>query len=395
MAGRRVKTYVDIQNDVMETLKLNTADTTALNRVKRSINKAYVEICGKKRWPFLRKSVALTHKKYINTGTVTIAAGSRSLTFSSAPAFSVEGYLIKFDAHEEIYRVSSHTAASTSAVLESQYTASSNLTAGTYKLWTDELPLPVDCQQLDEVYHQWLKRPLLPSNPQEIKQELAYFPSREGYPLYYALKHNVDPNPYSTATTTTATRASSGLVKTIVFGSDVSSTLEPGDRIKVASAGSASYNGEFVVASVSTTTITYTGLERLSETTTADTGIVVTKLGARDSHESYKSLLVYPSLNSDDITVNVDYIQNPLELEDDTDEPLLPIEDREVLSFKALEYEWNRQRNREAEADARGKAEDKIQEMWAKQADTLSRPNLSVDSQWAHNRRFPRGRRRY
>lgn len=52
-----------------------------------------------------------------------------------------------------------------------------------------------------------------------------------------------------------------------------------------------------------------------------------------DEFESdrYRQTLIYPSINSEKVILNVDYIQEVDALDDDADEPLLPIGDRGVL----------------------------------------------------------------
>lgn len=83
-----------------------------------------------------------------------------------------------------------------------------------------------------------------------------------------------------------AKRASSTTTRTIVFASSLLTTspdnhrLVAGEKITVAG-GPASYNGNFTITAISTTdnandTITYTAGSSLTETTTADTAIIVT-----------------------------------------------------------------------------------------------------------------------
>jgi len=76
----------------------------------------------------------------------------------------------------------------------------------------------------------------------------------------------------------TLTRASAGTTRTLVFKETFGGAN--GSTVIVASSGSASYNGTFTVASVTTTTvandtITYTAATSLAEATTADTAIRV------------------------------------------------------------------------------------------------------------------------
>lgn len=89
---------------------------------------------------------------------------------------------------------------------------------------------------------------------------------------------------FDTAIPASASRSSSGTTRTVVFASSVGIVGPPvddiiavGESITISGAGSASYNGTFTVASVSTTTITFTGVGSLTEGSTADTGMTVTR----------------------------------------------------------------------------------------------------------------------
>lgn len=79
----------------------------------------------------------------IETGTVSVTNNSASITFSSAPAASVAGYFFRVKDQPDIYRIATHTAASTSATLDAVYTGPTNA-AGTYRLMKLEYDLPSD-----------------------------------------------------------------------------------------------------------------------------------------------------------------------------------------------------------------------------------------------------------
>lgn len=62
------------------------------------------------------------------TGTITATEGSRTITFSDAPASSLQYWYVQFQQDATVYRIAQHTAASTSATLDSAFLDSS----GTY-----------------------------------------------------------------------------------------------------------------------------------------------------------------------------------------------------------------------------------------------------------------------
>ena len=388
MAAFTLKTFQDIYTAVVEELKIPTSDTNTLDRIKRDINMGYQDLASRQNWPWLNKFITLTHKQAIESGTASVTLNSRSVTLSSAPAISVQGYWIKFDSHDEIYKVAQHDAASTSLVLESSYTQDTNASVS-YKLWTDRIPLPVDCDETIEVSHQFRSTGLEGIGRQRFRELHARNPFMEGFPRYYSTNDYKEDTPFEGSDVdTSASRSSAGLIKTIVFSSDVSDTLEIGDRIQVKDAGDQSYNGDFVVRSVSTTTITYVGLVRLTETSTADTGISVRKLTNRSAEETFRELWVYPSIYTDrDLTLHVDYQSRAQDLENDSDEPLIPIDDRIVLVYFALSRSWVKQRNPEMAKDNERLYENKLARMEAKAGDSKDYPNIFVDRTWASFKR--------
>lgn len=119
-----------------------TADATKL---KRWLNMAQQYICGKRLWPFQLAEEIIQTVTDISTGTVAINAGSTSLTFSSGPVASVANRYIQLETSNDWYKITAHTAASTSATISPAFVGTSNLTAGTYKvrklLYTTTTPL--------------------------------------------------------------------------------------------------------------------------------------------------------------------------------------------------------------------------------------------------------------
>lgn len=116
-----------------------------LTKLKRWLNLAQQDITGRHNWEFMTAHETIQGVADITTGTVDISVDSTSLTFSSAPSASVAGYFIKFSDTNNWYKISSHTAASTSATLSQAFGGDSNISAGTYtlrKLWyTTSTPL--------------------------------------------------------------------------------------------------------------------------------------------------------------------------------------------------------------------------------------------------------------
>lgn len=128
-------TFLDLQTDVSQHCGLDLADTTNLANIKRWLNYVQQDICSRWPWSFLytRESI-VTVADYI-TGTVSINAGSTTVT-GSGTAFSaaVDGtYYMQFSTANDWYQVSTRSSG-TSITLVTPYAQTTNGTALTYTL---------------------------------------------------------------------------------------------------------------------------------------------------------------------------------------------------------------------------------------------------------------------
>lgn len=103
-------------------------------KLKSFLNMAQQDITARQNWDFMLAHEIVQTVVDITTGTVSVSAGGTTVTFSSAPAVSVTDWFIKFSSSDNWYRISDHTAASTTATLTQAYGETSNLSSGTYTL---------------------------------------------------------------------------------------------------------------------------------------------------------------------------------------------------------------------------------------------------------------------
>lgn len=160
-----------------------TADATT---IKAWINAAYKHVSGIFNWPWLLKHGTIITVADITTGTVSINAGSTSLTFSSGPAASVaNNYMIQFNSvSDDWYFISAHTAAATSATLASAFNGTSNLTAGTYVLRKVFYSGPSDLDRFVDVRQARTSARLSAIDIRTFDRYLPD-PTNTGDPLYY------------------------------------------------------------------------------------------------------------------------------------------------------------------------------------------------------------------
>lgn len=134
-----LSTTTELRNFLAEEVGDSNPSSTEQIRLLKLLNSAHLEIVGgggilnvdnKGRpsprpvlfsWALEAEPLTVTTSDPITTGTLLVTQGSTAITFSSAPADSVAGWYLQVDGTSTVYRISAHTAASTSATLDSSY----------------------------------------------------------------------------------------------------------------------------------------------------------------------------------------------------------------------------------------------------------------------------------
>lgn len=405
MAIYQVKTFQDICRSVLEELKvqhsddLTTGDLKAINRIKRLVNRVYMnEVVPYEEWKWLYDNIDITHQAKITTGTATVASFNTTVTLTTAPAYSVRGYYFKVSGYSEKYRIAQHTANSTTLVLESQYTGTSNSAAG-YEIWTDAVLMPSTCRDTLEIHHDFQSQPLTGHGLQKFRKMAALCPDLEGRPSFYTTTDWIDPVPYAEVTDipNPSFRSSDGFVKSLVFNSDVSSYVEIGDWIEVADSGQFQYNGRYVISNITTTnntndTIQYSTPDNFYESGASDSfrAWVIT---SERVVERQRQILIHPAKSTKKTTLHIDFIRMVVPLENNDDEPLMPIEDRDVLVYGTLMHAWRSIGRNKEEADTNASLYDrKLSKMQGKLDDTTDFPQLVVSRGYLKSKRRSSGR---
>lgn len=105
-----------------------SADAT---RLGRWINRAQDNICLAWNWPFNRQLDIIQTVPDYSTGTINVTSNTATVTFSSGPSDSLTNRFIKFDSLSDWYQITSHTAGSTTAVINPTY-AGATLTGSAF-----------------------------------------------------------------------------------------------------------------------------------------------------------------------------------------------------------------------------------------------------------------------
>lgn len=96
-------------------------------------------------WLWLKKDPpgVLTLNPVVEAGTINVANNSASITFSSAPALSMQGRFFKVATHPDIFRIAAHTGGNTAATLDGPYTGPT-ATAAAFRCMQLEYTLAAD-----------------------------------------------------------------------------------------------------------------------------------------------------------------------------------------------------------------------------------------------------------
>lgn len=113
-------TFLQLQQDLGAQVGLDPTVSANATLLKRWINKAQQRVLRAFEWPFNRCSsplVVQTVPDY-TTGTVATSLGGTTITFSVAPTVSFTGRYIQTVSSKDWYRITAHTANTTTATIE-------------------------------------------------------------------------------------------------------------------------------------------------------------------------------------------------------------------------------------------------------------------------------------
>lgn len=382
MAAFTTRTFGDIVAAVREEAKISSADTTSINRIKRDVNAIYSEVISYKRWWWLVDSMTVNVPAFYGTGvTARVINGSSLVKLSQVLEVNKEGQFFSVEGDSEIYTVESHTPGTDELRLSQTYNGATSFTVG-FKIWSDHIPLPTNCKETVEVLSPFTREPLENLGLQEYRRLSSGLPKRQGSPEAYYTGDFLEPFPTTAVTLPTLRHhTSQGVVKTLVFNGALPTSMAANVMIKVRGASHPSFNGEVNIARIATTfvandTLIYTGKEEYTETTTPDSGLSIRLINTTANRSRYRAMYVYPCVTPTNLTHYLDYQKSVPPLELDSDEPLIPLDDRMVLVYGVLRRTWVKERNPEAAADNDGAYKLKLALMAGQMQDSLDKPLL-------------------
>jgi len=97
--------------------------------------------------------------------------------------------------------------------------------------------------------------------------------------------------------------------------------------------------------------------------------------------DRYRQTRIFPAITSTPVTINIDYIEEAVELDDDDDEPLIPVGDRIVLYYLAGAMAWSAlSRDEEMHDKFLMKGQARLARMAGERDDGFDAPSLSPRS---------------
>lgn len=406
MAVFDLQNFGDIVKAVREELKVSATETESVNRIRRDVQIVYRETIAFARWWWLQESKTIPLPTVWNQGTCRVLNGSSVVEFSTPPGGLRKGQFFSVDSTNQIYTIESHIPGSTSIKLSDKYQGASLFTAG-YKIWTDKVALPTNCKDTVEVRDMFSSTPLENMGLQEYRRLINPQPKREGDPRFYYTSDFVDPFPslVLTGLPSISERKSDGIVKRLIFSDTIPDDLLEDDllvgkALQISSAGEPSYNGDVYVVAIESTrvandTIVYTGKTDLLESINPESDAIVKALDTNHSRARYRELHFYPSISRTKTLLHVDFVKDTPALENDGDEPIIPVDDRVVLLYGALQKAWTRERNPEEAAKNYALYQQKLQRMAGQLQDSLDKALLRPSRLYLSAKRSSLRRRRF
>jgi hypothetical protein len=161
-------TSTDILKDVLFRCGEATDGTSDFHdQALVTLNRAYREIWMggqafdpqiNETWWWLKAESSIIMQPVYKTGTIAVTQNSASVTFSTAPSDSKTGWFFKVDDWSDVFKISSHTASSTSATLDTVYTGDTDATAS-FRVMKLEYDLPSDFLKMNGEMRQYQREP--------------------------------------------------------------------------------------------------------------------------------------------------------------------------------------------------------------------------------------------
>jgi hypothetical protein len=180
--------FSDLQTETYQQVNLDSTDTTTQNNVTRWLNYTQQDVCSRWPWPFMESRESIVTVPDYTTGTVSINAGSQTVTGSSTVFTSTMAngqYWIQFIASNDWYLITAFNSA-TSLTVEQPYQGTTNLTASTYIIRKKYYSLSSSCDRVVDILNMATPLKLIQVDPRTI-DDLRPNPQSTNAPYGYLM----------------------------------------------------------------------------------------------------------------------------------------------------------------------------------------------------------------
>ena len=310
-------TFSDIYNGAIKRAAQDTSDSTLVGYVKDWINWRYKEVCSIGRWPFLQDTKTIRMLAEYTTGTVDCTTLTTAVTGTSTVwTKAMTDRKFKFDDFEEVYRIALWSSA-TSITLADTYNGST-VDDGTYTIFQDEYLCPIDWREIKSIVDSRNGKKLDLKQLREVREE---------NPVSSA--NGSDPNAYSILETRDVTRIDTD-AQTGTFQVD-----------EIVDGGTSSAYG--VIKKVGSDYLyiqilygTFTDGETLTGATSSATTTVNEANGYTEGNIGGVLKVLFDPAPYRNVLYNCEIIRKPVDMSEDTDEPLIPEDFRDILFYYAI-----------------------------------------------------------
>lgn len=324
-------TFSDLYNGAINRAGQSTSDSTLVGYVKDWINYRYKQVASIGRWPWLQDSSTIRLIAEYTTGTVDCTTLTTAVTGTSTVwTKAMTERKFKFTDFEEIYNIAQWSSA-TSIVLADTYNGST-VDDGTYTIFKDTYLCPITWREIKSI------EDLRNGKKLDFMQLRE---TREEHPSSYA--NNSDPTRYTAYETRDVTR--------IDFdnGSGTFTTLDIADCVN-GDATTAYGNVVKVGSNYLYIQILYGTFKDNGTITGSDSGATASVNEPNGYTEGniggVLKLQFFPAPYRN-ILYNCTYIKKVVDLSEDTDEPLIPEDFRDILFNYAIADIWDFKREEE------------------------------------------------
>lgn len=350
-------TFSDIYNGAIKRTGRDTSDTTLVGYVKDWINWRYKEVCSLARWPWLQDIQTIRMLAEYTTGTVDCTTLTTSVTGTSTVwTKAMTDRKFKFTDFDEIYRIAQWSSA-TGIVLANTYNGST-VDDGTYTIFQNEYLCPIDWKNIINIQDLRNGKELEFVQLREIREE-----SPSPYP------NDSDPTKWSYLETRDVTRI------------DIDTATGTFQVDEIVDGGTSNAYG--IIKKVASSYLyiqilygTFTDGETLTGATSGATVTVNEPNGYTEGNIGGTLKILFDPPPYRNILYNCDVVKKCVDMTEDTDEPLIPEDFRDILFYFAIADNYDDLKQSENRDRWEAKAQTRIHQMIGKYRHQMGNPRI-------------------